>query len=105
MAGSANMVTALRSEAVDAQFWALVCDDEGWLDQEFAGIVGEPAEAPVAPRRRPVLLVHRRRPGRARLSGRAAFRPVRPAGVCADSLRRQRSPPSGTRRHVAAPVR
>jgi hypothetical protein len=54
MAGSANMVTALRSEAVDAQFWALVCDDEGWPDQEFAGIVGEPAEAPVAPRRRPV---------------------------------------------------
>ena len=28
MAGSANTVTAISSEAVDAQFWALVCEDE-----------------------------------------------------------------------------
>jgi len=32
-------------------FWALVCDDEEWLDLEFAGIVSGPAESRARVRR------------------------------------------------------
>ena len=40
----------LGSGAVDAQFWALVCEDEEWLDAEFDAIVGAAWETPVAER-------------------------------------------------------
>jgi hypothetical protein len=42
-----NADTALGSGAVDADFWALVCEDEEWLRAEFDAIVSEPAETPV----------------------------------------------------------
>jgi len=45
----------LGSEAVDAQFWALVCDDEEWLQAEFDAIVSEAAENPIRPARRPAV--------------------------------------------------
>jgi hypothetical protein len=35
----------LGTGAVDAQFWALVCEDEEWLEAEFDAIVSAPAEA------------------------------------------------------------
>ncbi|HEY7812803.1 MAG TPA: hypothetical protein VIC62_06160 [Nakamurella sp.] len=91
---------SLSSEAVDARFWALVCDDEGWLDSEFAGIVGEPAEAVQVPARHPVLLVARRRPRRPGSSGdgTAVCRPGRPAGTREGPWRRPRSPPRTTSR-------
>lgn len=48
MSDNENRATALGSESVDAEFWALVCDDEEWLRTEFDGIVSEPAETPVS---------------------------------------------------------
>ena len=46
MLGRQNTGSALGSEAVDAEFWALVCEDEEWLDAEFDAIVSEARETP-----------------------------------------------------------
>jgi len=45
MLGRADTGSALGSGAVDADFWALVCEDEEWLDAEFDAIVGAAREA------------------------------------------------------------
>jgi hypothetical protein len=82
----------LGSGAVDAQFWALVCQDEEWLDAEFDAIVSAPAEATRRPVRRPVI-------GAADHPGRRQVRPVggdsqmvvRPRH--SHGSRRERSPP------------
>jgi hypothetical protein len=105
MVGRMDTGTALSAGAVDAQFWALVCEDEEWLDAEFAGIVSEPAESRVRAYRRLGLLVDRprssgrRRPDDARVRWRrpdpVAWRP--PGG-----LRRQRSPPAVSGRGFVA---
>ncbi len=47
-----NTCTPVGSGAVDEQFWALICEDEDWLDREFEEIVSEPAESPRLRRRR-----------------------------------------------------
>ena len=36
-----NTGAVLSSEAADAEFLALLCDDEEWLDAEFTAIVSE----------------------------------------------------------------
>jgi hypothetical protein len=41
---------AVRSDAVDAEFWAIVLQDEEWLRAEFDGIA-EPAETRISPPR------------------------------------------------------
>ena len=46
MRDGGNTCTPVGSGAVDEQFWALVCEDEDWLDSEFDEIVSEPAESP-----------------------------------------------------------
>ena len=46
MLGRVDTGSALGSGAVDADFWALVCEDEEWLDAEFDAIVGAAWEAP-----------------------------------------------------------
>ena len=46
MRDGGNTCTPVGSGAVDEQFWALVCEDEDWLDREFDEIVSEPAESP-----------------------------------------------------------
>jgi hypothetical protein len=95
MAGRVNDGTALSSDAVDAMFWALVCDDEEWLDLEFAGIVSGPAESRARARRRLGLLVDRIRPRDGRFRCRGVLRVVdagRAAGT-SGGVRRQRSPP------------
>jgi len=46
MLGRQNTGSALGSGAVDAEFWALVCEDEEWLDAEFDAIVSEARETP-----------------------------------------------------------
>lgn len=61
--GNGNYGTALGSEAVDTQFWALICDDEEWLRTEFDGIIGAPAETPIGPPPRRVPTLDRDRPG------------------------------------------
>ena len=46
MLGRVDTGSALGSGAVDADFWALVCEDEEWLDAEFDAIVSAAWEAP-----------------------------------------------------------
>ena len=84
---------ALSSQAVDAQFWALVCQDEEWLQAEFDAIVSAPAETSRRPVLRPVIRVSDH-PGRQRI------RPVGgdsltlvPTGQRGQRWRRERSPP------------
>ena len=80
MRGNGNTGPALGSEAVDAQFWALICDDEEWLRTEFDGIVSEPAEHPTSPPPLMVITTDRDRPahsGRRTDPGRVGS----PAGV------------------------
>jgi len=97
MAGRMDTGTALSARAVDAQFWALVCEDEEWLDAEFAGIVSEPAEFRVRVCRRLGLLVDRARSNGRRCPDDARVRWRRPDPAAwwpAGGLRRQRSPPA-----------
>jgi hypothetical protein len=49
MRDNGNTDQVLSSDAVDARFWALICDDEQWLRAEFDDIVSEPAEHPTNP--------------------------------------------------------
>jgi hypothetical protein len=87
---------ALSSGAVDAEFWALVCEDEEWLDAQFAGIVGEAAERRPGPRRSLALPVdHVPRSG----PGQGGARAVDTGSATADRgdpVSRQRSPPPRT---------
>jgi len=46
MLGRADTGSALGSGAVDADFWALVCEDKEWLDAEFDAIVSAAWETP-----------------------------------------------------------
>ena len=50
MLGRADAGVAFGSRAVNAEFWALVCEDEEWLDTEFAAIVSDAWETPVRTR-------------------------------------------------------
>jgi len=97
MAGRMDTGTALSARAVDAQFWALVCEDEEWLDAEFGGIVSEPAESRVRVCRRLGPLVDRARSNGHRRRDDAPVRWRRPEPATwwpAGGLRRQRSPPA-----------
>ena len=83
----------LGSGAVDAQFWALVCEDEEWLEAEFDAIVSAPAEAGRRLVRRPSI-------GAADHHGRQQAQPaegdnpaVVPPGHLGQRRRRERSPP------------
>ena len=64
MRDNANTGPALSSEAVNTQFWALICDDEEWLRTEFDGIVSEPAEHPTNPPPTTVIAIDHDRPHR-----------------------------------------
>jgi len=94
MLGRENTGAAIGSGAVDAEFWALVCEDEEWLQAEFDAIVSEPGETPVRPSGRPS------KTAAARL-GRAAWqrrtsgtcRPWRAGSQPGRRWRRERSPP------------
>jgi hypothetical protein len=56
MLGRENTGSVLGSGAVDADFWALVCEDEEWLDAEFrrdrqrGGRGPDTVDPPVQPR-------------------------------------------------------
>jgi len=49
MDGREDIGAALGSGAVDAMFWALVCEDEGWLNTEFDAIISAAFPTPVRP--------------------------------------------------------
>ena len=76
MLGRENTGAALGSGAMDADFWALVCEDEEWLQAEFDAIVSEPCETPV----RPFGAAHHDR-----------CRAARPGGVAAQNIRNQQA--------------
>ena|SRR6478752_10721487 len=95
MRDSANAGPALGSEAVDAEFWALICGDEELLHTEFDGMVSEPAEHPTLPPPVSVNAVDRDRPAR---FGRGSVRAGRnPGWISRQRAGRacghQRSPP------------
>lgn len=100
MLGRENTGTALGSEAVlgsgavDADFWALVCADEEWLQAEFDAIVSEPGETLVRPSGRPGMAASLR-PDRAvwQRSTRGATGPWRTPDRTGRQWRRERSPP------------
>ena len=64
MRGNGNTGPALSSEAVDTQFWALICNDEEWLRTEFNGILSEPSEHPTSPPPTTVVAIDQDRPSR-----------------------------------------
>ena len=96
MTGGIGPGTALSAGAVDAQFWALVCEDEEWLDAEFAGIVSWPAESHVRVRLCPRVATGLVWPGERRIVDGERIvgrRPDSMAWCPRDGLGRQRSPP------------
>ena len=93
MLGRDDTGAVLGSEAVDAEFWALVCQDEEWLQSEFDAIVSEPAETPARPSVRPTVAGDhgawpRGQDGESDAVRRPAFG-IRPGST----WRRERSPP------------
>ena len=97
MLGRENTGSALGSGAVDVAFWALVCEDEEWLDAEFDAIVSEGCETParstgrlrtdIARDRPPV---RERRPAGNTWRWRTGYLPGR-------RWRRERGPPAAVR--------
>jgi hypothetical protein len=65
MLGRVDTGAALGSEVVDAEFWALICQDEEWLDAEFDEVVSDAQETPTRPTRhlQTDTAVHRRAAG------------------------------------------
>ena len=94
MLGRENTAAALGSGAVDADFWALVCEDEEWLRAEFDAIVSEPCETPARPSGRPGM-TDAARPDRAAGQRRTSgiSRPWRTGNRPGRRWRRERSPP------------
>lgn len=92
--GRKNAGVALGSGVVDADFWALVCQDEEWLRAEFDAIVSEPCETLARPSERPGMTAAAR-PDRAvwqrRTSG--TTRPWRVGNRPGKPWWRERSPP------------
>ena len=94
MLGRGNTGAALGSGAVDADFWALVCEDEEWLTAEFNEVVSEAWEAPTRPSRRPAVTdpAPEGRAGSGRW-GPGATRPWRTGTRPGRFWRRERGPP------------
>ena len=95
MRDGGNICTPVNSGAVDEQFWALICEDEDWLDSEFDEIVSEPAESPGVPPRRVMVGADRSRSARhcPCTRGHRAGHPRNTGHRPGRSWRRQRSPP------------
>ena len=93
--------TPVSSDAVDAEFWSIVLQDEEWLQVEFDEIT-EPAEARISPPRRIAVAADqssfcREGPSAGPGGGVSRFRDTgRAAGK---GWRRQRSPPVEARPH------
>jgi len=94
MLGREDTGAALGSGAVDDVFWALVCEDEEWLQAEFDAIVSEPCETLERPSGGPGTIAAAW-PDRAgwqrRTSGTS--RPWRTGNRPGSRWRRERSPP------------
>ena len=94
MLGRENTGAALGSGELDDDFWALVCEDEEWLQAEFDAIVSEPCETLARPSGRPSTIAAAR-PDRAAWQRRTSgtTRPWRTGNRPGRGWRRERSPP------------
>jgi hypothetical protein len=94
MLGQGNTVTALSSGAVDADFWALICQDEEWLNTEFAEAISDAAETPTPPTRH--LLTATAKDGRTLPAqwATSTTRPWRAGPPPGPRWRRERGPPT-----------
>ena len=97
MHGGQNTVAATDAEAVDVEFWALVCADDDLLAAEFGAIVSEPCEIRVRNSFRPNRIDAAPAEGSgpslsAATSGSATG--WRTEGLPGRRWRRQRSPPT-----------
>jgi hypothetical protein len=93
MLGQGNTATALSSATVDADFWALICQDEEWLNTEFAEAISDATETPTPPTRHLLTATAkdgRTRPGQWATSTTQPWRAGPPPGPC---WRRERGPP------------
>ena len=52
MLGRGNTGASLGSRAVDADLWALICEDEEWLNAAFYEVISAAEETPTGPARR-----------------------------------------------------
>jgi hypothetical protein len=104
MLGRGNTGAALGSEVVDAEFWALICQDEEWLNAEFDEVVSDAQESPTRPTRR--LLAdtasHRRAAGLGWWAP-GTGRPWRTGTRRGRCRRRERGPPRSHRRAAQRP--
>ena len=98
MLGGGDTGAALGSEVVDAEFWALICQDEEWLDAEFDEVVSDAEETPFGPGRHlPAdTAFHRRAAGTAWWAP-GTGRPWRTGMRPGRRWRRERGPPRGDR--------
>jgi hypothetical protein len=94
MLGRENTGAALGSEAVDADFWALVCADEEWLRAEFDAIISEPRETMPRPSGWPRMIAVPRPEGAAwQRRTSVTTMPWRSGNRPGRRWRRERSPP------------
>ena len=95
MLGREGTGAALGTGAVDAEFWALVCEDEEWLKAEFDEIVSNAWETPRRSGRRSRIGVAW--PGRGMWEQGSAgiVRPWRTGERPGRRWRRERGPPPG----------
>ena len=94
MLGRENTGSALGSGAVDAEFWALVCEDKEWLAAEFDELVSDAWETPTRFIRR--LTLTDEAPGGSVGSRWRVCEPSRPWRSSSGSVphwRRERGPP------------
>jgi len=90
-----NTCPALGFEAADTDFWALVCEDEEWLQAEFDVIVSEPAETHARLSRRPTEVAAPQPGGTAWHRGISGSTRARRTGERPGPQgRRERSPPT-----------
>ena len=98
---------SVDSDAVDAEFWALVLHDEEWLSAEFDEIT-EPAEASISPPQALIVAAHQSSsggPGPWGPDGGGDGRLGDTGRAPSQGWRRQRSPPGEPRPHQQAPAR
>ena len=94
MLGRESADAALGSEAVDADFLALVCQDEELLNAEFDAILSGPTETPRWVTHRPFMVDAARPPGGYGPGGRGPVPAARIGDRPERHLLRERSPPT-----------
>jgi len=101
MLGRADTGSALGSSAVDADFWAFVCEDEEWLDAEFDAIVSAACETPRRSGRRSRIGVARPGRGMREQGSTSTVRPWRAGERPGRRWRRERGPPGTGSRDIS----